>query len=311
MTAAPPPGHARAGVAAGLATFLAWGVLPLYYKWFGAVPAEEIVAHRIVWSLAVTGLLVVLTRRLGDVERVLRRRRQLWVFALSAAMILLQWVVYIWAVGAGRLVEASTGYYIYPLASVLLGAVVLGERLGVRQRLAVGLVGAGVALLVLRLGTLPWIALTLAFTLAIYGLLRKQAAADSLVGLFLETLLLAPLALAWLATRPDGGAVMRDDAAMVVMLMLTGPATALPLLTFAFAARRMALSTLGLMQYLNPTCQMMVAVLIFGEAFTATHAASFAFIWLGLAIYSLDALRRQNDDGQSDGRNSRWPAHRK
>ncbi len=277
--------EARIGALAGLAAFLAWGVLPLYYKWFGAVPALEILAHRVVWTVVVTAALVAGLGRFAEIEAVVRSRRKLGVFLGSASLISVNWGLYIWSVANGRLLEASMGYFIFPLVAVMLGALFLRERLNRRETAAIALVVAGVGYMVWSFGELPWIALTLAVTFGSYGLLRKIAPADSLAGLFVEACVLAPVALVYLLVLPGGGA-FGSGAEMAFMLALAGPATAVPLLLFAFAARRMRMATLGLMQYLNPTIQMVIAAGLFGETFTATHAVTFACIWTGLLIYS-------------------------
>ncbi len=285
----PDPAAVRRGFLAALGAYVSWGALPLFYKWFGAVPAEEILAHRVVWSFVVTGAAVLLMRRGGQVLALLGSRRGLTAFAASGLAIAVNWGIYIWSVANAHLVEASMGYYIQPLVSVVLGALVLRERLNRRQGVAVALVVAGVAAMVVAEGRLPWIALALAVSFGTYGLLRKVAPAESLVGLFVETMLVAPLAAVYLVLLAGTGAGhFTDGAAMTAMLVLSGPATAVPLLLFAFGARRLRLATVGLMMYLNPTLQMLIAVLLFGEPFTAGHAATFAFIWAGIIVYTVD-----------------------
>ncbi|MBF0334417.1 MAG: EamA family transporter RarD [Alphaproteobacteria bacterium] len=283
----------RAGAAAAVTAFLVWGVSGLFYKWFGAMPTSEILSHRVLWSAVICLGAVAATRRLAPLRAVCRVPRQLALLLVSAAMISINWLLFIWSVGHGHALEASMGYFIYPLVSVLLGAALLGERLNARRIGAVAVVAVGVALQVARLGEVPWIALGLAGSFAAYALLRKVAMAEALVGLTVETVALAPLAAIYLIGQ-GGGAFAQGEPTMIAMLLSTGPMTALPLLLFAFGARRLRLSTLGLMQYVNPTTQMLVAVLAFGEPFASAHMVTFACIWLGLALYSLDAARPRN-----------------
>lgn len=286
----------RRGFLAALGAYCLWGALPLFYKWFGDVPAQEILAHRVLWSFVITGAAIALMGRGGQVWTILASRRGRRAFAASGLAIAINWGVYIWSVANARIVEASMGYYIQPLVSVVLGALVLRESLSRRQGVAVALVILGVAVMVAAEGRLPWIALVLAASFGAYGLLRKVAPAESLVGLFIETMLVTPLALGYLAfITSEGSSHFTDSVPMATMLLLTGPATAVPLLLFAFGARRLRLATVGLMMYLNPTLQMLIAVLVFGEAFTGAHAATFACIWAGILVYSIDprALARR------------------
>ncbi len=227
---------------------------------------------------------------MGKLELLLaifRDRRRLPGLVGSAVCISINWGFYIWAVGQGRALEASLGYFIYPLFMVLLGAVVLGERLNRRQGAAVVLVCAGVTSLAVGQGGIPWLVLVFPLSFGLYGLLRKMVPVEALVGLTVETLLLFPFAAIFLWSRPGGGALATGDLGTTGLLLAAGPVTTLPLLLFAYGARRLKLSTLGLMQYLNPTMQMAIAVLVFGEAFTTAHAITFACIWAGVALYSL------------------------
>lgn len=280
----------RAATGAGLAVaaFGLWGMLPLYFKAVAAVPAPEVLAHRIVWSVAATAILLTLLRQwpgvraaLGD--RGLRRR-----LTASAVLICGNWLIFIWAVAHDRVLEASLGYYITPLLNVALGRVVLGEVLGRVRAVAVALAAVGVAALVWQVGVVPWVALGLAALFAGYGLIRKMAPVDAVPGLFVETLVLAPIAaayLAWLAWQ-GSGALGTTGPGMDTLLIAAGLVTAVPLILFAGAARRLRLATLGLLNYLTPTMQMLLAVLVFGEAFTTGHAVAFGCIWSALALYS-------------------------
>jgi chloramphenicol-sensitive protein RarD len=252
----------------------------------------ELVAHRVLWSfLFVSGLLTV-WRRWPEFLGVLRQRRVLAALLLSTCLISVNWCLYIWAINAGRVMEGSLGYYINPLVNVLLGRFLLGERLRWPQVGAVGLAAAGVLNLVVGLGQVPWVSLALAGTFSLYGLVRKLAPVESLTGLAVETGLATPVALGLLAFfaveqgQPMLGGTPRDT----VLLVGSGLATALPLLWFAQAARRLRYSTLGIIQYLAPTCQLALAVLVYGEAFTSRHALTFACIWLAVLLYTFDGL---------------------
>ncbi len=282
------PGLLYAGLAFGI-----WGLFPLYLRRLASVPPLEVVLHRSAWALLL--LLVVLTvlRRWQWLGDVIRRPRRMLPFVASAVLLTSNWMVYVWAVQAGHVLDASLGYFINPLVSVLLGVLVLHERLRRAQWLAVALAAFGVAWLTWQTGRLPWVALVLAISFGIYGLIRKTGHLGALEGLALETLLLAPLvlpALAW--TTAHGGALARGDWALDAWLALSGPLTALPLLLFAAAARRLSLATLGLMQYLSPTLQFALGVWVFNEPMQPARLVGFACIWAALALYSADALRR-------------------
>lgn len=291
-----PPAHqAAVGVACSSAAYALWGIFPVYFKLVAEVPALEVLAHRVVWSVALVGGMIALRRGWRHVARVLMAPRLLLTLAGSATIISVNWGIFIWAVGQGRILECSLGYYINPLVSVLLGVVVLGERLRLLQWLAVFLAAVGVAIQVVSFGTLPWVALTLAVSFALYGLIRKTAPVDPVSGLFIETLLLAPAALIFLAVLwlKANGAFLAGDWRLDVLLMLAGPVTALPLLLFVAGAQRIRLTTVGLLQYIAPTGHFLLAVFAYEEPFTQAHLATFACIWLALVVYSLSILRRR------------------
>lgn len=265
--------------------------MPIYFKALRPVPALEILAHRIAWSALL--LAAMLARRGAAGFRVPFRRSRLPLLAATTALISTNWLVYIWAVEAGRIVEASLGYFVNPLVNVLLGVVFLGESLSRRQGVAVALAGAGVAVLVVRTGAFPWVSAVLAASFGLYGLLRKRAAVDSVGGLFGETVLLAPAALAYLALRAHAGTgAFGTGAAVTSLLAATGPVTAFPLVWFGLALRRLRLSTMGLVQYLTPTSQFLLGVVLYREPFGPAHAAAFACIWASLALYTWDAYAR-------------------
>ncbi len=279
-------------IAAALA-YVLWGLFPLYIKQVAQVPAAEVVVHRSVGALVFVFALLAASRRLGWLKGALTDRRTLAVFAASASLLALNWGVYVWAVGAGRIVDASLGYFINPLVNVLLGVLVLKERPRPVQWAAVGLAAAGVAWLVVGAGEWPWIALVLACSFGLYGLLRKTAPLGAAEGLALETLMQAPLGLvlmvAW--TLQGSGGLAGHDAPTLAWLLLAGPFTAIPLLLFAMGARRLTLATLGLLQYLGPTIQFGLGVWVYDEPFSAQRAVGFALIWAALALYSGESLR--------------------
>jgi chloramphenicol-sensitive protein RarD len=287
-------GAQRAGLVYALGAFLLWGFFPVYWKLLAGVPALEVVAHRTVWGFAAVALWVTLKRRWPDARVVAARGATLLMLAGSAALIATNWLLYIWAVMSNHIVEASLGYYVNPLVNVVLGVVVLRERLSRPQVIAVALAGLGVVVLTAGYGRFPWIALTLAVSFGLYGLTRKKVAADAIIGLLFETAILTPLAagyLALLAAR-GGGALGTGPVGRDALLVLAGPVTAIPLALFALGARRLPLSIVGLIQYLSPTCQFLLAVLLYREPFTAAHAVAFACIWLALALLTWDLTTR-------------------
>ncbi|ACA19257.1 RarD protein, DMT superfamily transporter [Methylobacterium sp. 4-46] len=278
------------GLVYALGAYLCWGLLvPLHFRLLGSLPPWTILAHRILWSsLFVLLLLVVLRGRRAPF--VPARRHAL--LAVSALLIAVNWSLYLWAVQNGHMVEASLGYFINPLVAVALGAAVLGERLRPLQAWAVGLAAAGVAAAVALAGTLPWLALALATSFALYALIRKLVPIDPILGFGAETVLLLPAALAYLAgAAPESAALPALDGRTAGLLLLTGITTSLPLIWFAAAARRLKLATLGLMQYLSPTCTLLLSVTVFGESLDPARAAVFGFTWIALALYAADAVR--------------------
>ncbi|WP_437727116.1 EamA family transporter RarD [Sorangium sp. So ce861] len=286
--------EAALGVVYGVAAYSAWGIVPVFWKQLRHVGAVEILAHRTVWSLLAFAALTLATGQLRALGAALRDRRVVKAMAATGALVSANWVLFIYAVSVGRVLDASLGYFINPLLSVLLGMVFLRERLRPAQWIALGLAAAGVVHLAVRAGAVPWIALALAGTFGVYGLLRKVAAVNSLPGSTLETLFIAPLGAAYLATlhAQDAGAMGSVDLRTDLLLAATGIITALPLVWFTNAARRLSLTTLGFLQYLAPSGQFLLAVLVYGEPFTATQAVSFACIWAGLAVFSADAALR-------------------
>lgn len=281
----------RLGILYALLAYGIWGVLPLYLKALHAVPPLQVVAHRIAWSALLLVVVVALTRKLEFVAQVRQRPRILLTFLASALGLSVNWLVYIWAVGQGRVVDASLGYFINPLFSVVLAVVVLKERLRAAQWAAVALAGVGVLWLTVLVGQLPWIGLTLAASFGMYGLLRKTASVDALGGLTLETLLLLPPSLLYLLSVSASGhsAWASADVSLRSLLVAAGPITALPLVSFAAGARRIPLSLVGILQYLGPTLQLALGVFVFHERMSVAKLAGFALIWLGLVVYASEA----------------------
>jgi chloramphenicol-sensitive protein RarD len=282
--------HQRAGIVAAASAFSMWGLFPLYWKMLAGVPALEVVAHRTFWGLVSVAAWVTVRRGWPAARAVVRNPRALLVLAGTALLIGVNWLIFIWAVINGHVVESSLGYFINPLVNVALGVIVLRERLSRAQVVAVALAGTGVAVLTVGYGRFPWIALALAVSFALYGLARKTVAADAVTGLLVETAILAPAALALLVSLAarGGGAFVRGGVTPTVLLALGGAITALPLVLFAFGARRLPLSTVGFLQYISPTCQFLLAVFLYREPFTAAHAATFACIWAALALLMWD-----------------------
>ena len=284
-------GTSWAGVGYALGAFGLWGLFPIYFKAVAAVPAPEVLAHRILWSVVFVAVLLAGLRQWRGVAAALRDRRTALRLLLSAVLIAVNWLTFIWAVAHDRVLEASLGYFITPLVSVLLGRLVLGEALARLQWLAVALAALGVGYMLAGLGKLPWVSLVLAATFGSYGLARKTTAVAAAPGLFVETLLLAPLAIGFLLWLGEAGTFARVSLRWDLLLAAAGLVTALPLILFAQAARRLRLASVGLFQYITPTCQMLLAVFAFGEAFTRGHAITFGCIWLALALYSFSAWR--------------------
>lgn len=282
----------HAGFLHAALAFVAWGLYPLYFKLIASVPPLEVVLQRSVWSLVFVLVLLALLRRWGWLRELLGQPRQLALYGLSALLLATNWLVYVMAVQTGHVVEASLGYFINPLVNVLLGVVVLRERLRRVQWVAVALAATGVVWLTLATGRLPWIALALACSFGFYGLLRKTSSLGAIEGFAAETLVLAPVvlpALVWWTVARQG-VLAQGDAALIGWVLLSGPLTAVPLLLFASGARRMTLASLGLIQFLAPTIQLLLGVWVFGEPFDAQRLVGFVFIWSALALVSAHAL---------------------
>lgn len=284
----------RDGILAASAAYVVWGLVPIFFKQLAEVPAGEIIAHRVVWSLLLMTAILGFGQGFQAAWRVAREPARLLRIVIAAALVMSNWLAFVYGVNAGRILETSLGYFILPLFNVALGVLVLKERLRPLQWLAVLLAASGVALEALRLGQLPWISLVLAGTFGLYGLLRKQMPLDAASGLFLETACMTPAALlylAWLAL--DGAASFGAAPTRDALLIASGAVTAIPLLLFAIGARRLPLNVMGFLQYLAPTLTFLLAVFVYGEPMNLARLASFALIWIGLAIFTTDLLQRR------------------
>lgn len=279
-----------AGVGYGLTAYLMWGCFPLFFALFEGLPAWEILIHRVLWSCVFLAVLITLLRRWTPVTTALSRPHRLGRVLACALLIGLNWGIYIYAVESRQVFQASLGYFLTPLVNVALGMLVLRERMTLLQGIAVGLATVAIAIQLIGFDQLPWITLTLAISFGTYGLLRKQVPLDGLSGLFVETLLIFPLALlaiSWLTS--SGASHFMDDSTTTALLIASGVITALPLMAFAGAARRLRLATLGFLMYLNPTIQFFIALVIFQEPLSSAQLGTFVLIWIGLALYSWSA----------------------
>ena len=287
-----PSTDIRDGIIAGLAAYLMWGVLPVYFKTDGAVDPLEVLAHRVMWAVPFGALILAARSQWREVRRALTHRAMLGLLALSAVFIATNWFIYIWAIQDERIFETSLGYYINPLTNMLVGVVFLGERLRRFQLIAVILAAIGVLILTTSGGQVPWIALALALTFTVYAVIRKKVVIGGMPGLFVETVLLAPLALGWFAWVLYAGQAMFVSGGPVLTfwLVMAGPITALPLLCFALAARRLPLTMIGFMQFLAPTLQFCTGI-YYGEELTLPHVVCFGFIWAAVIVFSFDAVR--------------------
>ena len=284
----------NAGVLYALGAFGIWGLFPLYLRQVATVPPLEMVLHRSVWALVFLTAVLAALRRWQWMAELRAQPRRLAMPVLCAVLLAANWLIYVFAVQTGHVVEASLGYFINPLINVVLGVVVLRERLGRAQQVAVALAAVGVIWLTWHAGRPPWIALSLAASFGLYGLLRKTSSLGALEGLYAETLLLAPLIVPALAlwTLAGHGALAEGDTAQIGWLVLGGPLTALPLMLFAAAARRLPLATIGLLQYLSPSLQLICGVWLFGEPFDGARLFGFVLIWTALAVVSASAWVR-------------------
>lgn len=297
-----------AGVAFALGAFVIWGLVPIFFKELSQVPALEFLGYRMVWSFIFLIILLFFRRTAGqlfqEIFHCLRDRKLMVMLGTTALLISSNWLVYIWAIAHDQVLQASLGYFINPLMNVGLGLLVLGEKLSRIRRLAIGLAALGVLYMIVMGGGFPWIALYLATSFALYGLIRKKAHVGAIMGLWVEMLLLLPVALGYLVylglTAPAGGG--GHDDYTLFMLVISGAVTTIPLVFFAAAAKRLPLSTLGVLQYIAPTMTLLFAVFLWHEPFTVTYMIAFGFIWGGLALYTMDRFFLSGKNGNHPGR---------
>lgn len=281
----------RLGFLAGLAAYFVWGSLPLYIRAMKHIRPDELLVQRIIWSVPAALIFIALASNWRDIRAAFQPKTLKWLI-LSGILIGANWGCYIWSVNAERAMEASLGYYINPLVNVLFGMLFFSERLRPAQWVAIGLATSGVGIMTVAFGHVPWVALFLCVTFACYALIRKQVAVDSRAGFFVEVAVLAPVALIWLGwfLQQPGGRLMGEGGWDIPLLMAAGPITAIPLILFALAAKRLKFSTIGMMQYIAPTLQFLIATVVFREAFGWTHAAAFGCIWAALTVYTVDSV---------------------
>jgi chloramphenicol-sensitive protein RarD len=283
----------RGGVIIGLLAYTMWGVFPVYFKWIEVVAPLEVLTHRIVWAVPFGAIIIAARHQWREVRNALVDRSMLAWLTLAALCISANWLIYIWAIQNERIFETSLGYYINPLIFVAVGALALGERLRRLQGVAVALATVGVLFLTLSGAVFPWVALSLGGLFTVYGVIRKQIAIGAMPGLFVETVVLLPLALAWLAWLVVGqtAALTSGDVGLSLLLLAAGPITVLPLLFFAVAARRLSLTAIGFMQFLAPTLQFLLAM-YYGEPLSPARVICLAFIWSAVIVFSYDAIRQ-------------------
>ncbi|KMJ59084.1 transporter [Bacillus sp. LL01] len=290
------------GIAFAGLSYILWGFLPLFWKLVDEVPAGEILAHRIVWSLVFMLAILLILRKIpaftSELKSLMANRKRLIGISLASIFISINWGLYIWAVNADRVIEASLGYYINPLVSILLAVIVLKEKLSGMQILSIILAGVGVLVLTVNFGSFPWVAIMLALSFAFYGLIKKMVQVGALMGLAIETLLITPFALLFLTFVHSGpesgsgsGGAFGGSLSITLLLLLSGVVTAIPLLLFASGAKRIPLSMVGLLQYFAPTIKLILGVYLFHEPFTSVHLVAFAFIWSALILYTMTLMR--------------------
>jgi len=292
-----------AGTWAVVAAYVSWGLLPLFWRLLDQIPAQKILAHRIVWSFAFLFILVFFQERWLEIKKIFSSKKTRTTLSLTSLILGMNWFVYIWAVNSGHVVEASLGYFINPLVSVLLGVWFLKEKLNFWQKISVFLAFIGVLYRAVDIGNIPWISLSLALTFGFYGFFKKKVNADSIAGLTAEMILLFPLAFVFiiLMNIKNMGVIGKVSFPLFMLLLCTGIVTSLPLLCFNYGVKKIELKTVGFLQYLSPTFQFFLGVFVFKEAFTLNHMVSFALIWAALIIYSISHtsfMRKYNEPGR-------------
>jgi chloramphenicol-sensitive protein RarD len=285
----------KKGILYGIGAYGLWGLFPIYWKWLHGIPAIELIGHRIVWSFVLLAVIIVISRQWGEFRKAISSKRVVIIYTLAGLLLGVNWLTYVWGVNSGFIVETSLGYFINPLLSVLMGVLFLRERLRPWQWLPVGLAAAGVLYLTFAYGQPPWIALTLAFTFAIYGLVKKIAPLGSLFGLALETGILFLPAVGYLVLAEAGGTGSFGHAGLGSSALMAGAGvvTTIPLLMFASAARSIPLSLVGILQYIAPTLQFLLGVLVYHESFTQDRLIGFSIVWLALIIFTVEGLLAQ------------------
>ena len=287
---------ARAGVISAVFAFSAWGILPLLFHMLESVGSVGIVAYRTVWSLVLVGIILFFSRRLGEVGVLLRDKRALRSVAISSVLLAGNWLLYVWAVEAGHVLDVSFGYFINPLVNIAIGMVLLGERQNKWQTISIVIAVVAIIIQAVGIGNVPYIALALALSFGFYGYFRKTANVSSTTGLFAETLIMAPLALGYIVySLLSGQAGALADPTTLVLTVLTGPATALPLLAFAYATQQLRLTTIGMFQYIAPSLQFILAITYFREQLNPIALLSFCLIWISLLVFSVDTYRRRGN----------------
>jgi len=278
------------GILYGIGAYALWGFFPIYWKFLHDVPALQVIGHRIAWSFVLLAVYIFLTRQWKEFRSAAFQWKTIGIYSIAAVLLSLNWLIYVWGVNAGFIVETSLGYFINPLLSVLLGVIFLRERLRLMQWLPVGLATVGVIYLTLAYGRPPWIALSLAFTFGFYGLVKKLSPLGSLYGLTLETGIVFPLALIYLAFvgLNGSGAFLHDGIFIDILLAGAGFVTTIPLLMFASAAKQIPLTIVGLLQYIAPTLQFLIGVFLYKEAFDSSHLIGFAFVWVALILFAIE-----------------------
>jgi len=285
--------HETSALIAGIAAFTVWGLIPVYWKLLKSVPAMEIIAHRVIWTALFLVILLTWQRRWAEVKTTARSLRVMLYCIASGSMIAINWLVFIWAVNVDRIIETSLGYFMTPLVNVLFGAILLQEKLTRLQLASVSLGTIAVLNLTFAYGRFPWVALALCISFGLYGLLRKQSGTAAIPGLFIETVVLVPVAIVYLLLQSSGTLMFgRAGSSLSILLMSTGIVTAVPLFWFGYATRHLRLITIGFLQYLAPTGALFIGIFLYHEPFTLGHLVTFSLIWIGLAIFTGEAVMR-------------------
>lgn len=281
-----------AGVMYAIAAYMLWGILPIYWKLINSIFSIEILANRIVWAFVFTIVIIGVTKQWEELRRIAKDKKQMFYIFIASILIAVNWGLYIWAVNSDRIVDASLGYYINPLFAVALGVMIFKEKINLWQGIALSTAFIGVIIKTMQYGKIPWISLGLAISFGLYGAMKKLVRTNSIVGLTLETIMITPIAAAYIAWRQFSGvgAFGREGALVILLLIGSGAVTAVPLLLFSSGARRLPLSVIGLTQYISPTISLLIGIFVYHEGFTNIDMISFCFIWAALAIYSFSQV---------------------